>query len=115
MCSRLMDPRVQLTHVSTLSRMLANIRKPYLDVHSRHPGTSSRTGERALDFSDLESSFLDRRHFTNEERDQIDLQVRVILTRCAERVKNMDALEKREWPPSSKPQFVKPHITRGGT
>ena len=36
------------------------------------------------------------RHLTNEERDEIDLQARAILTRCADRVKEMEALEKRE-------------------
>ena len=35
------------------------------------------------------------RHLTNEERDQIDLQARVILTRCSDRVKEMEIIEKR--------------------
>ncbi|THH13085.1 hypothetical protein EW146_g7088 [Bondarzewia mesenterica] len=83
-----------LNHINTLTRMLANIRRPYLDVHSRHPA-ASRSKASALDFSDLNQAFADIRHLTNEERDQIDLQVRVILTRCADRVKDMEALENR--------------------
>ncbi|KAF9240235.1 hypothetical protein BU15DRAFT_87714 [Melanogaster broomeanus] len=62
-----------LNHITTLTRMLANVRRPYLNSWSEIRYLSS----------------------SNEERDQIDLQARVILTRCADRIKGMEALEKR--------------------
>ena len=42
------------------------------------------------------------RCLSNEERDQTDLQARVILSRCAGRVKEIEALEKRTLQPHSK-------------
>lgn len=84
----------QLNHINTLTRMLANIRKPYLNVDSRNPPLS-RQGSRNIDLGGSEQNLSGIRHLTNEERDQIDLQARVILTRCADRVKEMEALEKR--------------------
>ncbi|KAJ8523467.1 hypothetical protein ONZ45_g58 [Pleurotus djamor] len=86
---------VILGHINTLLRMLANIRKPYLNIDSRPPfGGGS---PRVLDFSSADSDqlFAGIRHLSNEERDQIDVQARVILTRCADRVKDMEVLEKR--------------------
>lgn len=73
--------------------MLAHIRKPYLNLDSRptRQGTS-----RTLDLGNSsDESWSTIRHLTNEERDQIDLQARVVLTRCSDRVKQMEALEKR--------------------
>jgi syntaxin 18 len=74
--------------------MLTNIRKPYLNVDSRTT-PMSRQAPRNIDFNDADPSWAGIRHLTNEERDQIDLQARVILTRCSDRVKEMEALEKR--------------------
>jgi syntaxin 18 len=74
--------------------MLEDIRKPYLNMDARHTSLR-RSAPRALDFTAREDSWNNITHLTNEERDQIDLQARVILTRCAERVKEMEALEKR--------------------
>lgn len=75
--------------------MLANIRVPYLNIDSRTSPLSHQTS-RNLDFNEpLSSSWANIRHLTNEERDQIDLQARVILTRCSDRVKEMEVLEKR--------------------
>jgi syntaxin 18 len=74
--------------------MLTNIRKPYLNVDSRTTQIP-RQAPRNLDFNDADPSWAGVRHLTNEERDQIDLQARVILTRCSDRVKEMEALEKR--------------------
>ncbi|KAH7922446.1 hypothetical protein BV22DRAFT_1094563 [Leucogyrophana mollusca] len=83
-----------LNHINTLTRMLANVRKPYLSVDS-HSSPLSRQGSRNIDLGDSQQSWSGIRHLTNEERDQIDLQARVILTRCADRVKEMEGLEKR--------------------
>ena len=75
--------------------MLTDIRKAYLNVDSRD-ARMGRQSSRAIDFSKGDFCWGDIRHLTNEERDQIDLQARVVLTRCADRVKEMEALEKRE-------------------
>ena len=74
--------------------MLANIRKPYLNVDSRTTPMTRQT-PRNLDFSNADPAWAGIRYLTNQERDQIDLQARVILTRCSDRVKEMEALEKR--------------------
>lgn len=74
--------------------VLSNIRRPYLNVDST-PSPLVRQGPRNLDLNDTQRQWSDIKYLTNEERDQIDLQARLILTRCADRVKEMEALEKR--------------------
>ncbi|KAJ7638725.1 snare protein syntaxin 18/UFE1 [Roridomyces roridus] len=83
---------VILNHITTLTRMLANIRRPYLNVDSR---SLQRQSSRNIDLDGPDQSWSEIRHLSNQERDQIDLQARVILSRCADRVKEMEALEKR--------------------
>ncbi|KAG6857344.1 hypothetical protein H0H87_005647 [Tephrocybe sp. NHM501043] len=83
-----------LNHIHTLTRMLANVRKPYLNVDARSTHLTRYTS-RKIDLNEGESSWIGVKHLSNEERDQIDLQARVILTRCADRVKEMEAIEKR--------------------
>ncbi|KAJ7904423.1 snare protein syntaxin 18/UFE1 [Mycena olivaceomarginata] len=85
---------VILNHINTLTRMLANIRRPYLNVDSRAVPTY-RQPARNLDLDASDQSWNAIRHLSNQERDQIDLQARVILTRCADRVKEMEGIEKR--------------------
>ncbi|KAF8639819.1 hypothetical protein AX17_001076 [Amanita inopinata Kibby_2008] len=83
-----------LNHINTLTRMLASIRKPYLAVEAR--GSSSvQHASRNLDFREENDAWSNVRYLTNQERDQIDIQTRVILSRCADRVREMEALEKR--------------------
>ncbi|KAF8525349.1 hypothetical protein JB92DRAFT_3081709 [Gautieria morchelliformis] len=83
-----------LNHIATLSRMLSSIRRPYLNVD--YGGSLlSRQPSRTLDLGGSDEMWSGVRHLTNEERDQIDLQARVILSRCADRVKEMELLEKR--------------------
>ncbi|KAF8631563.1 hypothetical protein AX15_002316 [Amanita polypyramis BW_CC] len=74
--------------------MLTSIRKPYLTVETREPLRLQRVA-RNLDLNGEKDTWANIRHLTNEERDQIDLQARVILSRCADRIKEMEALEKR--------------------
>jgi len=74
--------------------MLANIRKPYLNVES-YSSPLSRQATRNMEFGSPDEHWADIRHLTNEERDQIDLQARTILKRCSDRVKEMETLEKR--------------------
>lgn len=92
----------QLSHITTLTRMLANIRKPYLNVDSRNTPLSRQGSSRSIDLAGTDQSWAAIRHLSNEERDQIDLQARVILTRCADRVKEMETLEKRAYIHTSK-------------
>ena len=73
--------------------MLSHIRKPYLNIDTRPH--ASRQPTQSLDFGSSEESWSSIRYLTNEERDQIDLQARLILTKCADRVKAMEALETR--------------------
>ena len=55
-----------------------------------------RQASRSIDLSGPDQqSWASIKYLTNEERDQIDLQARVILSRCSERIKEMEALEKR--------------------
>ena len=82
--------------------MLGDIRRAYLNVDSRDTLTG-RQSSRTIDLNKGDVSWAGIRHLTNDERDQIDLQARVVLSRCAERVKEMEKLEKREfhWSSSS--------------
>ncbi|OSX60365.1 hypothetical protein POSPLADRAFT_1182889 [Postia placenta MAD-698-R-SB12] len=85
---------VILNHIHTLNRMLAAVRKPYLNLDSRH-APLSRQSSRTIDLGSADQSWANIRHLSNEERDQIDLQARVILSRCSERVRELEAVEKR--------------------
>lgn len=77
--------------------MLVSIRKPYLNVETREPLLSQRV-TRNIDLDGGKDAWANIRYLTNEERDQIDIQARVIFSRCADRIKEMEALEKRTWP-----------------
>ena len=88
----------KLQHIMSLTRMLAAVRRAYLDVHARPPPVT-RQAAPAPDTSGIDA-WADIKYFTNAERDQIDMQSRTILARCADRVRGMEALEKREVPPS---------------
>ncbi|KAI0722879.1 snare protein syntaxin 18/UFE1 [Earliella scabrosa] len=83
-----------LNHIGTLARMLSSVRKAYLNVDSRNPPLLRQTN-RTIDISGGDQSWSDLRNLTNEERDQIDLQARVILSRCKDRVAQLEELEKR--------------------
>jgi syntaxin 18 len=90
----------KLKQIASLTRMLAAVRRPYLDVHARIPPVT-RQAARALDTTGVDT-WADIKTLTNAERDQIDVQTRHILARCAERVHDMETLEKRvSFPPLS--------------
>jgi len=85
-----------LNHINTLARTVAAVKKPYLNLDSRSPPFSRQQQSRTIDLSsDGEQPWSNIRHLTDKERDQIDLQARVILSRCSGRIKEMEALEKR--------------------
>jgi len=91
----------KLQQIGSLTRMLAAVRRAYLDVHARVPPVTRQT-VRALDTTGVDA-WVDIKYFTNAERDQIDVQARQILARCAERVHDMETLEKRASPTPASP------------
>ena len=82
--------------------MLSSVRKAYLNVDARNPPLLRPTS-RTIDIAGGNQSWGDIRNLTNEERDQIDLQARVILSRCKDRVAQLEELEKREFYSSPPP------------
>jgi syntaxin 18 len=88
--------REKLQQVSSLTRMLAAVRRAYLDVHARLPPVT-RQVVRALDTTGVDA-WADIKYFTNAECDQIDVQAQKILARCADRVHDMETLQKRAPP-----------------
>ena len=89
--------REKLQQIGSLTRILAAVRRAYLDVHARIPPVT-RQAVRALDTTGADA-WADIKYFTNAERDQIDVQARHILARCADRVHDMETLERREFLP----------------
>ncbi|KLO15866.1 hypothetical protein SCHPADRAFT_870445 [Schizopora paradoxa] len=87
-----------LNHVNNLSRMLASIRRPYLNVDASSSSLTQRQPSRALELTGegAEQTWSGIRSLTNEERDQIDLQAKVILSKCRDRVRQMEELNNRQ-------------------
>ncbi|OCB91558.1 hypothetical protein A7U60_g1184 [Sanghuangporus baumii] len=83
-----------LNHINSLDKMLSSIRRAYLAVDSSS-SSFLRQPARPLEFDGLDQSWSSIRYLTNEERDQIDLQARIILSKCADRVKELEALDKK--------------------
>ncbi len=94
--STLLTRGEKLQQVASLTRILAAVRRAYLDVHARIPPVT-RQVVRALDTTTVDT-WADIKYFTNAERDQIDVQAQNILARCADRVHDMETLEKRALP-----------------
>lgn len=88
----------QLKHISTLNSLLASAKRAYLNVDANQTfARKPRTFDLSATTADGRTDpFAGVKYLTNEERDQIDLQGRILLSKCAERVKEMEALEKRE-------------------
>ncbi|KZW04101.1 hypothetical protein EXIGLDRAFT_743691 [Exidia glandulosa HHB12029] len=79
-----------LTHINNMTRMLTAVRRPYLNLDSHARPSSAR--KLNLSSPDAWSGI---KHLSNDERDQIDLHARVVLSKCADRVKEMERIEKR--------------------
>lgn len=73
--------------------MLALVRRPYLNVDGNDL-LASRNSSRSIDLGGGEDTLSSLKTMSNQERDQVDLQAKVILSRCADRVKEMEQLEK---------------------
>lgn len=72
--------------------MLSSIRRAYLNVDAG-PSTFTRQPNRSFN-PDNSEQWTSVRSLSNEERDQIDLQTRIIISKCAERVKQMEVIDK---------------------
>jgi len=83
----------QLKHINTLSRMLTFIRRPYLNIDGNE-FLAIRHSARAFDLGGDEEALASLKYMSNQERDQVDLQAKTILSRCAERVKEMEQIER---------------------
>ncbi|KAG8912091.1 hypothetical protein FRC01_005294 [Tulasnella sp. 417] len=85
-----------LKHINTLNTLLQSVRRPYLNVEAQSSYTrQARNIDLSAVLSGRTDAFAGIKSLTNEERDQIDLQARMILGKCADRVKEMEVLEKR--------------------
>ena len=84
---------MQLKHINTLSRMLTLIRRPYLNIDGNEY-FALRQAAHALDLGGDEDALASLKYMSNQERDQMDLQAKTILSRCAERVKEMEKIER---------------------
>ncbi|CAE7219093.1 unnamed protein product [Rhizoctonia solani] len=83
-----------LNHLKTLTQLLSSVRRPYLNVDPNNhfrPAASTRN----IDLNDMNAdTWANVKTLTNAERDQLDLQANVILTKCAQRVRELEQLEK---------------------
>ncbi|KAG9020125.1 hypothetical protein FS837_008581, partial [Tulasnella sp. UAMH 9824] len=85
-----------LKHINTLNTLLQSVRRPYLNVEAQSSYTrQARNIDLSAVLAGRTDAFSGIKSLTNEERDQIDLQARMILGKCADRVKDMELLEKR--------------------
>ncbi|CAE6464500.1 unnamed protein product [Rhizoctonia solani] len=84
-----------LNHLKTLTQLLSSVRRPYLNVDPNNhfrPAASTRN----IDLNSMNSdAWANVKSLTNAERDQLDLQANVILTKCAQRVRELELLEKQ--------------------
>lgn len=82
---------LQADNLTSLSSFLMTIRRPYLDLSSSSshgPSSSKPSAGKGL------SVFENARSLSDRDRDEVDLQVKVILKRCMERVREMEGFEK---------------------
>ncbi|KZO98021.1 hypothetical protein CALVIDRAFT_562418 [Calocera viscosa TUFC12733] len=83
-----------LEHINTLNQMLSSIRHAYLNVDSSSSlGHSRRQTKAEGKGTGKERRWEGAKRLTDQERDEIDLQAKVILRRCLDRVKQLELLE----------------------
>jgi len=79
-----------MAHIRSLSQMLSKLKRPYLSFEENHnPHTP-----RQENFDASLSNWGNIHSLTDEERDQIDMRAKTIITTCATRVRNLERLEK---------------------
>ncbi|KZT62895.1 hypothetical protein CALCODRAFT_425438 [Calocera cornea HHB12733] len=81
-----------LEHINTLNSMLTSIRHAYLSVDSGSGFSGPSRRGKAFDVQEKQG-WEGVKRLTNQERDEIDLQAKVIMKRCMDRVKALEALE----------------------
>ncbi|KAH8830851.1 hypothetical protein DL96DRAFT_1495766 [Flagelloscypha sp. PMI_526] len=83
-----------LSSINTLTNMLSALRRPYLNVDAR-TSPMARHSSQGLDITGDPSTWSRLKSLTNEERDAIDLHARLTLSRCRDKVREMEDFEKR--------------------
>lgn len=87
------DAYTILKHIQALTRVLAVIKRPYLNVEVNDM-VSSRDSAAVVDLMADGSALASLKHLSSQQRDQVDLQAKMIITKCAERVRGMEQVEK---------------------
>ncbi|CAG8666502.1 6386_t:CDS:2, partial [Funneliformis caledonium] len=90
------------SHINNLKIFLLSIRKVYLNTASQHytPSNFSYTGSFNLstfnsnDDQNFLSKFNPSTNLTDKERDEIDLQAKMIIQQCLDRIKKLEESEK---------------------
>ncbi|PVG03615.1 hypothetical protein CPB86DRAFT_822160 [Serendipita vermifera] len=87
------DAYTILKHIQNLARALSLIKRPYLNVEANDM-VSARNASTVIDIT-LESEKLAiLKHLTSQQRDQVDLEAKMIISRCADKVRAMEQVEK---------------------
>jgi syntaxin 18 len=85
--------KLQLKHIQALTKVLAIIKRPYLNVEANDM-VSARDAGAVVDLMADGTALASLKRLSGQQRDQVDLQAKIIITRCAERVRAMEQLEK---------------------
>ncbi|RUS25741.1 hypothetical protein BC938DRAFT_471726 [Jimgerdemannia flammicorona] len=80
------------SHISSLKTFLLSIRRAYLNT-ARAARKNPAASNRPIDANNMLMSAEGITHLTDKERDEIDLQARMIITRCMDRIKELEAAE----------------------
>jgi len=86
---------LQLRHVQSLTRVLAVIKRPYLNVEVNELA-STRDSNAVVDLMADVAALASLKYLTSQQRDQVDLQAKMIISKCAERVRAMEQVERSE-------------------
>jgi syntaxin 18 len=73
--------------------VLAVIKRPYLNVEVNDI-VPARDAGAVVDLMADGTALASLKRLSSQQRDQVDLQAKMIITRCAERVRAMEQLEK---------------------
>lgn len=84
---------LKLRHIQALTRVLAVIKRPYLNVEVNEL-LSLKDASSVVDLMEDGAQLASLKHLTSQQRDQVDLQAKMIISRCAERVRAMEQVEK---------------------
>jgi len=78
-----------LAHIRSLSQMLSQLHRPYLSFDENDNTHTPRRDK----FDASSNNWANIRSLTEDERDQIDLRAKTIISTCATRVRNLERLE----------------------